>query len=414
MKAARSHGGHPISVLGPAVRPGRHCGGATRTPIPDNNIPYLPGAHGRILRPVLLQVTGFMMKLLLILLLLPTLVFAQGGLGSIYGTVVDSTDAAIPGATVKVVQVSTNSERIVTTNALGVFSIPSLVASRYEVTISAVGFRSTVVKDLDVNAFQNVSLGRVSMEISAGPASTIDVTAEVPMIVTENAVRNETIQAKQVTEMPLQGRNWSTLLKVIPGSSPNNVNAINGREAGYDGYGDFRVNGKASNQTQVNLDGGSNVDHGSDTKTTVTPSLESIQEVAVLTNNFQAEYGNRAGVVINIVTKSGTNTWHGTAWNYMRNEALNATPWNNAFFGLGNPRYRYNYFGGNLGGPIKRDKLFFFFNHENLKQDSPTLSQQIRVPTELERKGDFSQTVNPQGVRPRSEERRVGKECRSR
>ncbi|MBN8733478.1 MAG: carboxypeptidase regulatory-like domain-containing protein [Acidobacteria bacterium] len=340
------------------------------------------------------------MKLLLILLLLPTLIFAQGGLGSIYGTVVDSTDAAIPGATVKVVQVSTNSERLVTTNALGVFSIPSLVASRYEVTISAVGFRSTVVKDLDVNAFQNVSLGRMVMEISAGPASTIDVTAEVPMIVTENAVRNETIQAKQVTEMPLQGRNWSTLLKVIPGSSPNNVNAINGREAGYDGYGDFRVNGKASNQTQVNLDGGSNVDHGSDTKTTVTPSLESIQEVAVLTNNFQAEYGNRAGVVINIVTKSGTNTWHGTAWNYMRNEALNATPWNNAFFGLGNPRYRYNYFGGNLGGPIKRDKLFFFFNHENLKQDSPTLSQQIRVPTELERKGDFSQTVNPQGVRP--------------
>lgn len=121
------------------------------------------------------------------------------------------------------------------------------------------------------------------------------------------------------------------------------------REAGYDGYADFRVNGKASSQTQVNLDGGSNVDHGNDTKTTVTPSLESIQKVVVLTNNFQAEYGIRAGVVVNMVTKSGTNN---------------------------------------------------FFNCESLKQDSPVLTNQIRVPTLLERQGDFSQTVNADGTRP--------------
>jgi hypothetical protein len=341
-----------------------------------------------------------MMKPALLLLLFASLAFGQGGLGSLYGTVVDSTDATIPGATIRVVQLSTNTERTVRTNEVGVFSIPSLVASKYQITLSAAGFGTRVVNDLEINAFQNVSLGRVVMEVSQGPVTTIDVTAEIPLLVTENAVRNETIQAKQVTEMPLQGRNWSTLLKVIPGSSPRNVNAINGREAGYDGYGDFRVNGKSSASTQVNLDGGSNVDHGSDNKTTVTPSLESIQEVAVLTNNFQAEYGNRSGIVINIVTKSGTNALHGTAWDYLRNEALNATPWNQAFFGLQKPRYRYNYFGGNLGGPIKKDKLFFFFNHESLKQDTPTITAQVRVPTELERNGDFSQTVNPNGVRP--------------
>ncbi len=335
-----------------------------------------------------------------LLVILSPLAFGQGGLGSIYGTVVDSSDAAIPGATIRIVQLSTNTERTVLTNEVGVFSIPSLVASIYKITISAAGFGSKVVNDLEVNAFQNVSLGRVALEVTQGPVTTVDVSAEIPLLITENAVRNETIQAKQVTEMPLQGRNWSTLLKVIPGSTPRNVNAINGREAGYDGYGDFRVNGKASNSTQVNLDGGSNVDHGSDTKTTVTPSLEAIQEVAVLTNNFQAEYGNRSGVVVNIVTKSGTNAWHGTAWDYLRNEAFNATPWNQAFFGLPNPRYRYNYFGGNLGGPIKKDKLFFFFNHENLKQDTPTITAQVRVPTDLERVGDFSQTVNPNGVRP--------------
>jgi len=341
-----------------------------------------------------------LLKLSLCSLGLAVVAFGQGGLGSITGTVVDASGAPIPNAEVKAVQLSTNSERITNSNDTGVFTLPSLVASKYELTISAKGFQSRAVKELVLNANQSLPLGSIKLEVGSGPATIVDVTAEIPKIATENAVRNDVIQAKQVTDMPLQGRNWSTLLKTIPGATPNNVNAINGREAGYDGYGDFRVNGKASNQTQVNLDGGSNVDHGSDTKTTVTPSLEAIQEVAVMTNNFQAEFGNRAGVVVNIVTKSGTNNWHGTGWNYMRNEVLNASPWSNNFFGLPKPRYRYNYFGGNLGGPIKKDKLFFFYNFENLKQDTPTLTNQIRVPTALEREGDFSQTVNANGTRP--------------
>ncbi|MBL8233309.1 MAG: TonB-dependent receptor [Bryobacterales bacterium] len=324
----------------------------------------------------------------------------QSGLGSITGTVIDQTDSAIPNATIKIIQLSTNTERVTATNELGLFTLPSLVASKYTLTITAAGFKTKSVENIELNAFQTLALGRVKLELGGGPSTVVDVTADIAVLATESAVRNETIQSKQVTDMPLQGRNWATLLKIIPGSAPRNVQAINGREASYDGYGDFRVNGKASNQTQVNLDGGSNVDHGSDSKTTVTPSLESIQEVAVLTNNFQAEYGIRAGVVINIVTKSGTNSWHATAWDYLRNEKLNATPWDRAYFGLGNPRYRYNYFGGNLGGPIKKDKVFFFFNHENLKQDSPTISQQVRVPTALERLGDFSQTVNADGTRP--------------
>jgi hypothetical protein len=325
--------------------------------------------------------------------------FGQAGLGSISGTVADSTDARIPGAIVKVLQLSTNSERTTATNDSGLFAFPSLVASRYTMTVTAAGFKDKTLENLDLNAFQTLSLGNIILEVGTGPSTVVNVTAE-QQIVKDNAVRYETIQSTQVTEMPLQGRNWTTLLKTIPGSSPQNVNAMNGREAGYDGYGDFRINGKAPNQTQVNLDGGSNVDHGSDTKTTVTPSLESIQEVSVLTNNFQAEYGIRAGAVVNIVTKSGTNQWHATAWDYIRNEIFNANPWDNGFFGRTNPRYRYNYFGGNLGGPIRKDKIFFFFNHENLKQDTPTLTNQIRVPTDLERQGDFSQTINSDGTRP--------------
>ncbi len=326
--------------------------------------------------------------------------YAQSGLGSITGTVTDSTEARLPGATVRVVQLSTNTERVTLTNEAGLFNIPSLVASDYSLTIELPGFKQRKLASLTLNAFQNLALGMITLEVEGAPATTIDVTAEAPLIQTENGIRATAIQSAQVTEMPAQGRNWSTLLKIIPGAAPVNNQGIVGRELDSTGYNDFRVNGKDGRQTQMNLDGGSNVDHGNDGKTTVTPSLESIQEVSVLTNNFQAEYGIRAGVVVNVVTKSGSNNWHGTAWDYLRNEVLNANSADNNFLGVPRPKYRYNYFGGNLGGPIKRDKLFFFFNQENTKVFNPSVAEQTRVPTALERIGDFSQTFNPDGTRP--------------
>lgn len=125
----------------------------------------------------------------------------------------------------------------------------------------------------------------------------------------------------------------------------------------------------------MNLDGGSLVDHGSDAKTTTAPSLESIDEVSILTNNFQAEYGTRGGTVINIVTKSGTNQVRGALFDYVRNEALNANAWADNFLGNRKPVYRYNYLGGNLGGPIVKNRLFFFYNVEDFKQDTSTKSR---------------------------------------
>jgi hypothetical protein len=339
------------------------------------------------------------MKTLCILGLFCTYVCAQTGLGSIQGVIVDPSDSFVPGAKIRLTQVSTNTEREATSNEVGLFAFPSLIPSNYILTVSASGFQERKVDNITINAFQNLSLGRV--QLSVGEAATVvNVSAET-VAITEDPVRMEAVQSKQVTTMPLNGRNWTTLLKIIPGATPRNTQAINGREASYDGYADFRINGKNANQTQVNLDGGSVVDHGNDAKTTVAPSLESIQEVAVLTNNFRAEYGYRSGAVINVVTKAGGNQFHGTAWDYIRNEALNANSWSNNYFGLAKQRYRYNYFGGNLGGPVRKDKLFFFFNYENLKQDTPTVTRQVRVPTALERAGDFSETINADGTRPR-------------
>jgi hypothetical protein len=340
------------------------------------------------------------LRILVLICLFQPLAFGQSNLGSINGQVVDGTGAVIPGAEIVVTQISTNTVHKIVSNAQGLFLVPSLLASQYTMTISMPGFKAKTFEKIDLYAAQNLAMGKIALELGAGPNTVIDVTAEAVQIATSNAVRDSTIQAGQVDQMPLQGRNWVTLLKIIPGSTPTTTQGIVGREAGYDGMADFRVNGKSGNTTQMNLDGGSNVDHGTDGKTTVSPALESIQEVSVITNNFQAEYGSKSGVIVNVVTKSGTNKWHATLYEYLRNEALNANDSSNNFQHIARPRYRYNYFGGNLGGPILKDKLFFFFNHESLKQDSPNVTTLSRVPTAKERVGDFSETLRADGSKP--------------
>ncbi len=325
--------------------------------------------------------------------------FGQAGLGTITGTVVDHSNAVIAGAHITLIQTSTKSTREVDSNGQGIFDLPSLVPGQYTLAVKAPGFREERLDNITINGFQELSLGQIALDVGAGPAAAITVTADQQLI-KDSGERVDTIQANQVSEMPNNGRNWATLLKVIPGAIANDDQGISGREYGYYGYQDYTINGKAYQSTQVNLDGGSIVDHGSDGKVTVSPSLESIQEISILSNNFTAEYGNRSGAVINIVTKSGTNSLHGVAFESLRNEDLNANSWSNNYTGLPKPVYRYNYFGANAGGPIKKNKIFFFYNFEDFKQNIPGSIAQARVPSALERNGDFSQTVNALGQHP--------------
>ncbi len=336
---------------------------------------------------------------LLLMCALPASVFGQAGLGTISGTVVDHSNAVIVGAQVKVVQLSTKSTREVTSNAQGLFDLPSLVPGQYTLTIKASGFKEELLENIVINGFQKLDLGQITLQVGAGPATTVTVTSD-QQLVKDSGERLGTLQAEQVADIPNNGRNWANLLGMIPGAIGNNDTSIAGREYGYYGYQDYTINGKASATMQINLDGGSIVDHGSDQKVTVSPSLESIQEISVLTNNFTAEYGNRSGAVVNIVTKSGTNSFHGVAFDNLRNEDLNATPWSNSYSGLAKPTYRYNYFGANIGGPVKKNRVFFFYNFEDFKQNIPGSVVQTQVPTTLERQGNFSQTVNSLGQHP--------------
>jgi hypothetical protein len=323
----------------------------------------------------------------------------QAGLGSINGTVVDASRAVLAGAHITLVQTSTKSTREVYTNTEGIFNLPSIIPGGYTMTVEAPGFREKKFENVILNSFQEISLPAIRLEIGNGPAAEVTVTAE-QQLVKDTGERAETLQALQVSETPNNGRNWANLLKIMPGAMALSDSAVQGREYGYYGIQDYSINGKPPSQTQVNLDGGGIIDHGSDLKVTVSPSLESIQEISILTNNFTAEYGNRAGASINIVTKSGTNQFHGVAFENLRNEDLNANSWSNNYNGLIRPEYRYNYFGANLGGPIKRNRMFFFYNFEDFKQNVPGSIVQSREPTALERTGDFSQTINATGSRP--------------
>lgn len=325
--------------------------------------------------------------------------FGQAGLGSITGTVVDRSGAVIPAARVQIVQLATKSTREVTSNAQGIFNLPSLVPGGYTLTVKAPGFKEETLDNIIVNGFQDLDLGQVALDVGAGPATSVTVTAE-QQLVKDSGERTDTIQAYQVADIPNNGRNWANLLSMVPGAIANDDTAIAGREYGYYGYQDYTINGKSSTSMQINLDGGSIVDHGSDQKVTVSPSLESIQEVSILTNNFTAEYGNRSGAVVNIVTKSGTNSLHGVAFDNLRNEDMNANSWQNNYTGIPKAIYRYNYFGANLGGPVRKNRVFFFYNFEDFKQDVPGSIAQAQVPTALERQGNFSQTVNSTGSHP--------------
>ncbi len=337
--------------------------------------------------------------LALISLLQPFPATGQGGLGSVLGSVTDKSGATIPGAEIKITELSTGGVRNTKSNEQGLFSIPSLVVGRYSLSISARGFKSKTIPVLAIESFQQVALGELALEVGEGPLTSITVTTEMPVL-TESPERSGVLTDKEITDQPLPGRNWNIMLRAIAGSIPTTTEGLNGRDYTPEGLGDFQINGKPGTQTAVNLDGGSIIDHGNDAKTTVAPSIESIQEVAVLTNNYQAEYGERGGAVVNIVTKSGTNKYSGVLFDYLRNEALNANTWANNYIGTPRAPYKYNYFGGNIGGPVKKNRLFFFYNFENFKQSVPGSLKLTRVPTALERKGDFSQTVDNAGNRP--------------
>ena len=294
-----------------------------------------------------------LLSLLAILTLLSVWAFGQAETGQITGTIRDASGAVVSGAKVSVKSLSTGLARDTTSNSSGIFTISSLPPAPYEVTIEASGFQK-IAQQVTVTIG---ALTDVSTQLKVGTsATTVEVTGsgETAAVNTENATLSTTITSQYVNELPTLTRNPYDLVGAA-GNVTADSNSMRG--AGYD------INGQRSSSTDILLDGGQNVDLFTASVGQAIP-LDSVQEFSVLTNNFGAEYGRASGGVVNVATKSGTNAFHGSAYEYNRVSDLSSNTEQNNATDTKKGVFTRNQFGFAVGGPVVKNKLFFFNNTE--------------------------------------------------
>jgi len=300
--------------------------------------------------------------------------------GTISGVVTDPSGAVIPGATVLAINSQTGVKAAVTTDAKGFYSFPALPIGTYDIEISQIGFRAYKRNGVVVDANSAI---RADVSLQVGTISEqVEVRTDSVHVETESTQMGEVITGKTMTAVPLNGRAFTDLLALQPGVSP--YNAVDTGMAGVndrpvDGglnSGNQSVNGQreAANGFMVN---GSNVEEGKTNGAAIIPNLDSIAEFRIITNNYDAEYGNYSGGQINVVTKSGTNQFHGSGFEFLRNTALDAKN----YYSLPTdktPVFRQNQFGGTFGGPIRKDKTFFFVDYQGTRRtQAPTVNAQM-------------------------------------
>jgi outer membrane receptor protein involved in Fe transport len=311
-----------------------------------------------------------------------TSLHAQTFRGGIRGGVTDSSGAAVPGATVTATNVATKLARTAVTDATGNYAFSELPLGDYTVTASLSGFASQTVKGVEVDAS---TTRRVDLVLRAGErAESVEVVAQSPLVDSTGDTQGGTIEGKQAAELPLNGRDFTKLLSLVPGSNadPSSVSDSPGS------FGLFSVNGNRGRSNNYLLDGTDMNDGYRNlpainqggvfgTPSTILP-VDAVEEFPIL-NGVEAEYGRNAGAVVNIVTKSGTNDLHGSVFEYFRDDALAAR---NYFNTKPNPRndFRNHQFGASLGGPIVKDKTFFFLAYEG-QREKGGIPGLFRVPT---------------------------------
>lgn len=327
--------------------------------------------------------------LLVVMLVGSSALLAQNYAGSLRGTVTDPSGAAVPGATVTVVSLATNSTKTAVTTDLGAYSVPDLPVGAYEVHIKAGSFKEYVAKSVEIHTS---SVTEVNAQLAVGAASdVVTVEASDIQVETSTAAVGEVVTGTQVRELPLNGENFMGLVTLSPGVSA--ANSFNSRDKGLAGGSDFAVNGNPYTNNLFLVDGVNNVDMGSGRTILVYPSTDSIAEFKMIRNSYGPEYGQASGAIISINTKSGENTWHGGAFYSGRNDALNANDWFSNANQTGKAELRRNDWGYNVSGPIVKNKLFFWWNEE-WNREIRGQSFTACVPTAAEKQGDFSGGVS--------------------
>jgi len=337
---------------------------------------------------------GNWLGVVVFVLLIPFHASAQD-ISVISGTVMDKSGAAVAGATVVVTNASGNLTRTTQTNENGAYVVPALPSGSYDVTVTAKGFQKFQAKGVVLDVAQK---SRVDVTLTVGAVTEeVIVTGEsVAQVDTQSAEIGTTITGKQVQQLELNGRNFTQLVTLAPGV----VNQTGQDEGlvGVAGSVTYSINGGRTEYNNWEIDGGDNMDNGSNTTLNVYPNLEAISEFKVLTSTYGAQYGKNGSGSVEVETKSGTTQFHGSAFEYVRNQIFNANSWENNGQGVARPDYKKNDFGYTFGGPIfipnhynkDRKKTFFFWSQEWRREIVPGSTISQNVPSDAERSGNFN------------------------
>ena len=307
--------------------------------------------------------------------------------GSISGVVTDPAGAVVPGVTVVATDVATNIQHTTVTDAKGFYAFPAMNVGTFSVSVSQPGFRDFQESGVKINA--NSAL-RIDIKLEIGKVSNIiKVHSDVLQVETQSTQMGDVIEGKKITSVPLNGRSYVDLLALQPGVSP-----YSGTSLGSAGIGGSNISGGLTNGTQsVNggrsgsngfMVNGADAEEGVNMGAALIPNLDSIAQFRIITNNFNAEYGNYSGGQINVVTKSGTNQYHGDVFDFLRNTDLDAKN----YFSSNRGVYIQNQFGGTVGGPIRKDKMFWFGDYQGTKQIIGA-AQNFPVPSLADRSGNL-------------------------
>lgn len=313
--------------------------------------------------------------------------------GTILGTVTDPSGGIVPGATVLVRNVDTGIVRESLSSELGTYRVDLLRPGLYEVTVELLGFRRTEMSQVELRVGQTL---RVDVRLQIGEVTdSVVVSDSITGLQSESSQLGEVVDSIQIANLPLNGREFLQLAALVPGAESGNPKRgtvlSKGISVGFSGaraqYNSYNIDGAVSTAAESN-------------QLISSPSLDAIKEFRVETNMYSAQYGRSGGAVMSIVTKSGTNDFHGSLFHYHRNKSLDALPY---FFNgtrQEHPGYLFNQFGGSLGGPIIRNRTFFFFSGEWFRQKKPGQNRISFAPTAKERVGDLSETINPYTFEP--------------
>ena len=312
--------------------------------------------------------------------------------GSISGTVADQSGSVVPNAGVTVQEVGTGLAYRTLTDSKGYYTLPVLPVGRYELDVQAPGFRRYQLKDILLDTNASLTLN-ASLEVGSA-ATTVTVSDNALHVETVETQLGQVITGRQMTAVPLNGRSFTDLLSLQPGVAPattitsstvQDVGATTLSPSGTLNPGTISVNGQRefANYFGVN---GSDVEEDVNAGTAIIPNLDSIAEFRIVTSNFDAEYGEFSGGQISVITKSGSNGFHGSAFNFLRNTDLDARN----YFSPTRGAFQQNQFGGTFGGPLSRNKVFFFGDYQGTRQTQGIDTGEIPVPTLAERGGNFN------------------------